>query len=108
MIKKNSCRFLSRSHGYELMKPINRLAAVVMFQGAVFSTGVQTASAVASNDAGTRSDDRSVPDHVVVVIFENRSYADMGGNPPAPPSAALAAAGANFGRSRNWPRQRRV
>src|ERR1043166_8258941 len=108
MIKKNSCRFLSRSHGYELMKPINRLAAVVMFQGAVFSTGVQTASAVASNDAGTRSDDRRVPDHVVVVIFENHSYADIVGNTAAPAFTALAAAGANFVTSRNWPRQRRV
>src|ERR1043166_1417661 len=96
MIKKNSCRFLSRSHGYELMKPINRLAAVVMFHSDVFSTAVLTASAAASNDAGTRSDDRSVPDHVVVVIFENHSYADIVGNTAAPTFTALAAAGANF------------
>jgi len=35
-------------------------------------------------------------DHVVVVIFENHSYADIIGNPAAPNFNALAASGANF------------
>src|SRR2546430_1034696 len=78
------------------MKPINRLAVVVTFLLAVFSAGVHTASAVASNDPGTTSDGRGVPDHVVVVIFENHSYADIVGNTAAPTFTALAAAGANF------------
>src|SRR6185295_2535041 len=78
------------------MKTINRLAAVVMSLLAVFSAGTQTASALGSNDFGTTSTDRAVPDHVVVVIFENHSYADIVGNTAAPTFTALAAAGANF------------
>lgn len=37
-----------------------------------------------------------VPDHVVIVIFENHSYADIIGNPAAPNFNALATAGANI------------
>ena len=78
------------------MKTINRLAAVVMPLLAAISAGVPTVFAVASDDSGTRSTDRAVPDHVVVVIFENHSYADIIGNTAAPTFTALAAAGANF------------
>jgi phospholipase C len=56
----------------------------------------QTASTVASNNSDTASDDRMAPDHIVVVIFENHSYADIIGNAAAPNFTALAAAGANF------------
>ena len=92
MIKKNNCRSLSQSHGFEIMKPIHRLVAVVMPLLAAFSAGVQTAYAVVSSDSGTTSDDRTAPDHVVVVIFENHSYADIVGNTAAPTFTALAAA----------------
>jgi phosphatidylinositol-3-phosphatase len=37
-----------------------------------------------------------VPDHIVIVVFENHSYADIIGNPSAPNFTALAAAGANI------------
>jgi len=37
-----------------------------------------------------------VPDHIVIVIFENHTYSDIIGNPAAPNFTALAAAGANI------------
>lgn len=43
------------------------------------------------------------PDHIVIVIFENKSYARIIGNPEAPNINALAAKGANFLNAPNDP-----
>src|SRR5258706_8419104 len=78
------------------MKCINCLAAAVMVLLAASRADAQTSPAGASNNSDTASDDRMAPDHIVVVIFENHSYADIIGNAAAPNFTALAAAGANF------------
>ena len=58
------------------MKCINSLAAAALVLLAASRAVAQTSPAVASNNSASASDDRTVPDHVVVVIFENHSYAD--------------------------------
>src|ERR1051326_574821 len=78
------------------MKSINRFAAVVMSLLAASSSCALTAFAVSSNVSGTTTPDRIAPEHVVVVIFENHSYANVVGNTAAPTFTALADSGANF------------
>lgn len=49
-----------------------------------------------STNGGTSPASQTVPDHIVVVIYENHSHGDIIGNSNAPNFTALAAAGANF------------
>ena len=65
------------------MKSISSLVAAGVSLLATAATHTVSASTV-------------VPDHVVIVVFENHTYADIIGNPAAPNFTALAAAGANI------------
>src|SRR5258708_27435508 len=78
------------------MKFLHCLASAGLWLLAASSVPAQTAPSVGASNPAMSSDDRPTPDHVVVVIFENHSYADIIGNPAAPNFTALAAASANF------------
>jgi phosphatidylinositol-3-phosphatase len=71
--------------------------------GAGRSPGTGSGSTSAGPTTGTRATSPSSalphPDHVVVVVMENRSYDDIIGNPRAPYINGLAAGGALFTRS---------